>query len=266
MRIHKALADSGVASRRGAEKLIVQNRVTVNGRPAQIGQDVNPARDVICVDKIRVIFEKKAKPVYIALHKPRGVVTTMSDELGRRCIAELVADVPARVYPVGRLDRDSEGLLLLTNDGDFANLIMHPSHHVQKTYRVTVRPDVTEEQLIALATGVRLEDGTATAPAQVQVLVREPGRTVLRFTIGEGKNRQIRRMCEALGLEVARLRRIAVGPVRLGMLRPGKWRELTAEEVAAVRRAAAPTAAPGKSALTAPKTAKGRKKPYDHHS
>jgi 23S rRNA pseudouridine2605 synthase len=143
---------------------------------------------------------------------------------------------------------------------------MHPSHHVQKTYRVTVRPDVTEEQLIALATGVRLEDGTATAPAQVQVLVREPGRTVLRFTIGEGKNRQIRRMCEALGLEVARLRRIAVGPIRLGMLRPGKWRELTAEEVAAVRRAAAPTAAPGKSALTAPKTAKGRKKPYDHHS
>ena len=125
----------------------------------------------------------------------------------------------ARVYPIGRLDKDSEGLLLLTNDGDFANMIMHPSHHISKTYRVTVRPDVSEEQLIELSTGVTLDDGVTTLPAQVAVESKEPGRTVLRMTIFEGRNRQIRRMCEAMGLEVARLRRVSVGPIKLGMLR-----------------------------------------------
>ncbi|KAF5029795.1 Ribosomal large subunit pseudouridine synthase B [anaerobic digester metagenome] len=182
-------------------------------------------------------LEKRAKKLYIMLNKPRGYVTTLSDELGRRCVAELVSEVPARVYPIGRLDKDSEGLLLLTNDGDFANLIMHPSHHISKTYRVTVRPDITEEQLVALSTGVMLDDGVATLPAQVQVEDKEPGRVVLRLTIFEGKNRQIRRMCEALGLEVARLRRVSVGPVKLGMLQPGKWRELTPAEVGALRGA-----------------------------
>ena len=237
MRIHKALADNGIASRRAAEKMIEEGRVTVNGRKAIIGQDINPARDIIHIDGERVYFERKQTKYYIMLNKPRGYVTTMSDELGRRCVAELVEDVNARVYPIGRLDKDSEGLLLLTNDGDFANMIMHPSHHISKTYRVTVRPEVSEDQLIELSTGVTLDDGTVTMPAQVQVDDKSEGRTVLRMTIFEGKNRQIRRMCEALGLEVARLRRVSVGPVKLGMLQPGKWRELTPTEVGAIRNA-----------------------------
>ena len=237
MRIHKALADNGIASRRAAEKMVEEGRVTVNGRKAIIGQDVNPARDIIHIDGERVYFERKQTKYYIMLNKPRGYVTTMSDELGRRCVAELVKDVGARVYPIGRLDKDSEGMLLLTNDGDFANMIMHPSHHISKTYRVTVRPEVSEDQLIELSTGVTLDDGTVTMPAQVQVDNKSEGRTVLRMTIFEGKNRQIRRMCEALGLEVARLRRVSVGPVKLGMLQPGKWRELTPTEVGAIRNA-----------------------------
>lgn len=237
MRIHKALADNGIASRRAAEKMVEEGRVTVNGRKAIIGQDVNPARDIIHIDGERVYFERKQTKYYIMLNKPRGYVTTMSDELGRRCVAELVKDVGARVYPIGRLDKDSEGMLLLTNDGDFANMIMHPSHHISKTYRVTVRPEVSEDQLIELSTGVTLDDGTVTMPAQVQVDDKSEGRTVLRMTIFEGKNRQIRRMCEALGLEVARLRRVSVGPVKLGMLQPGKWRELTPTEIGAIRNA-----------------------------
>ena len=237
MRIHKALADNGIASRRAAEKMVEDGRVTVNGRKAIIGQDVNPARDIIHIDGERVYFERKQTKYYIMLNKPRGYVTTMSDELGRRCVAELVKDVGARVYPIGRLDKDSEGMLLLTNDGDFANMIMHPSHHISKTYRVTVRPEVSEDQLIELSTGVTLDDGAVTMPAQVQVEDKSEGRTVLRMTIFEGKNRRIRRMCEALGLEVARLRRVSVGPVKLGMLQPGKWRELTPTEVGAIRNA-----------------------------
>ena len=237
MRIHKALADNGIVSRRAAEKMIEEGRVTVNGRKAIIGQDINPARDIIHIDGERVYFERKQTKYYIMLNKPRGYVTTMSDELGRRCVAELVKDVGARVYPIGRLDKDSEGLLLLTNDGDFANMIMHPSHHISKTYRVTVRPEVSEDMLIELSTGVTLDDGTVTMPAQVQVDDKSEGRTVLRMTIFEGKNRQIRRMCEALGLEVARLRRVSVGPVKLGILQPGKWRELSPTEVGAIRNA-----------------------------
>ena len=179
--------------------------------------------------------------VYIALHKPRGYVTTTSDELGRRCVTELLEGVPTRVYPVGRLDKNSEGLLLFTNDGQFANFIMHPSHHIRKTYRVTVRQDVTDDMAVHLSTGVNIgEDGNVemTAPAQVQVLEKEPGRTVMQITIAEGKNRQVRRMCEALGLEVARLRRTAIGPLKLGMLAPGQWRELKPSEVGALRNSA----------------------------
>jgi len=237
MRIHKVLSENGVASLRKAEEWVAAGRVTVNGHPAHVGQDIDPARDIVCVDGERVALQKRQKLWYLALNKPRGYVTTMRDELGRRCVAQLVADVPARVYPVGRLDKDSEGLLLLTNDGDFANFILHPRNHVAKTYRVTVRPAVSEEQLVALSTGVTLEDGYTTAPAQAEVETDEPNRVVLRITISEGKNRQVRRMCEALGLEVVRLRRVSIGPVKLGMLRPGKWRELKPIEVGALRLA-----------------------------
>ena len=149
---------------------------------------------------------------------------------------DLLHGIDERVYPIGRLDRNSEGLLLLTNDGAFANGIMHPSRHVSKTYRVTVRPAVTEEQLVKLSTGVLL-DGKLTLPANVVVDTNEPGRVVLLITIKEGRNRQIRRMCETVGLEVARLRRTSIGPLKLGMLQPGEWRDLKPEELRAIRNA-----------------------------
>lgn len=235
MRIHKLLSKLGVASLRASEELVKSGKVAVNGRPARIGQDVNPARDVVAVDGKRIEIPKKTQKRYLALYKPRGYVTTLSDELGRRCVASLVEDAGQRVYPVGRLDKDSEGLLFLTNDGEFANFIMHPSHHISKTYRVTVPSDVNEDQLIELSAGVVLDDGVKTQPAQVQVEVKGAERSVLRITIYEGKNRQIRRMCDAVGLKVARLRRTSIGPVKLGMLKPGAWRELTPQEVGAIR-------------------------------
>ena len=196
----------------------------------------------------RVRYTKKRRKIYIMLNKPRGYVTTMADELDRKCVTELLTGVDERVYPVGRLDRNSEGLLLFTNDGNFANDIMHPSRHISKTYRVTVRPDVTEEQLIALSGSMEL-DGKMTQPATVVVKTKEPGRVVLLMTIHEGKNRQIRRMCESVGLEVARLRRISIGPLKLGMLKPGTYRDLTAEELRAIRNAmgTGETAAPAKN-------------------
>jgi 23S rRNA pseudouridine2605 synthase len=170
------------------------------------------------------------------MNKPRGYVTTVSDELDRRCVMDLLEDVEERVYPIGRLDRNSEGLLLFTNDGEFANSIMHPSRHIAKTYRVTVRPDISDDQLVQLSSGIEI-DGRKTMPANVVVKEKQQGRVVMLITIHEGRNRQIRKMCEAVGLEVARLRRVSIGPLRLGMLKPGAWRELTADELRALRTA-----------------------------
>lgn len=235
IRIQKMIADSGCCSRRKAEEMISQGRVKVNGRPVRLG-DKCGFKDIITVDGERLYMPKKKNLVYIMLNKPRGYVTTVSDELDRRCVMDLIGDVGERVYPVGRLDRNSEGLLLFTNDGDFANSIMHPSRHIAKTYRVTVRPDISDEQLVQLAEGVEI-DGRKTLPASVVVKEKEQGRVVLLMTIKEGRNRQIRKMCEAVGLEVARLRRISIGPLKLGMLKPGTWRELTAEELRALRNA-----------------------------
>ena len=234
-RIQKIIADSGYCSRRKAEALISAGKVTVNGRPVKLG-DKAGGRDIISVNGERIYVPKKKNNLYIMLNKPRGYVTTMNDELGRRCVTELLEDVGERVYPVGRLDRNSEGLLLFTNDGNFANSIMHPSKEITKTYRVTVRPDINDGQLVALSEGVVI-DGRKTLPATVVVKVKEPGRVVLLMTIKEGRNRQIRKMCEAVGLEVARLRRISIGPLKLGMLKPGAHRELTAEELRAIRNA-----------------------------
>jgi len=237
IRLQKILSESGICSRRKAEELINSGRVIVNGKPAKLGDKAND-KDVILVDGERLKYTKKRKKLYIMLNKPRGYVTTMSDELDRKCVTELLTGIDERVYPIGRLDRNSEGLLLFTNDGNFANNIMHPSKHVSKTYRVTLHSAVSEQQLITLQNGVKLDDGTVTLPATVSVEVASAERTVLRITIHEGKNRQIRRMCESLGLEVARLRRTSIGPVKLGMLKPGTWRELTSEEVRALRNAA----------------------------
>ena len=235
IRIQKIMSDCGFCSRRKAEELIREGRVKLNGRPVKLG-DKAAVRDNISVDGQRIYVPKKKKNVYIMLNKPRGYVTTMSDELGRKCVTELLEGVDERVYPVGRLDRNSEGLLLFTNDGAFANSIMHPAKQTSKTYRVTVRPDIDDEQLVSLSEGIEL-DGRKTLPASVVVKDKTPGRVVLLITIKEGRNRQIRRMCEAVGLEVARLRRISVGPLKLGMLKPGTYRELTAEELRAVRNA-----------------------------
>ena len=235
IRIQKMIADSGCCSRRKAEVLISQGRVKLNGHPVKLG-DKCSFRDIITIDGERIALPRKKNFVYIMLNKPRGYVTTVSDELDRRCVMDLLEGVEERVYPVGRLDRNSEGLLLFTNDGEFANSIMHPSRHISKTYRVTVRPDISDEQLIALAEGIEI-DGRKTLPANVVVKEKEPGRVVLLITIKEGRNRQIRRMCEAVGLEVARLRRISIGPLKLGMLKPGTYRELTAEELRALRNA-----------------------------
>ena len=188
------------------------------------------------MDDERITVARRPTYRYVMLHKPRGYVTTMSDEKGRRCVADLVADIDERLYPVGRLDVNSEGLLLFTNDGRLANDIMHPSRHVTKTYRVTVRPDITDEQTVALSEGVVI-DGRKTFPAVVRVLTKEPGRVVIEVVIHEGRNRQVRKMCEAVGLEVARLKRTSVGPLRLGMLKPGAVRDLTAEELKAIRNA-----------------------------
>lgn len=237
IRIQKVLSDQGIMSRRKAEEAVQKGRITVNGHPAKTGHPVDPRKDVIAVDGVRVTLQKKKHNVYLMLHKPRGYVTTTADELGRHCVTELVDDAPEKVYPVGRLDRNSEGLLLFTNDGEFANVIMHPSSHISKVYRVTARPDITDEQAAKLSAGVLL-DGKATLPATVLVLEKQAGRVVLQITITEGRNRQVRRMCEAVGLEVARLKRISVGPLKLGMLQPGKWRELKPSEVTALRNAA----------------------------
>lgn len=228
VRLQKFLSECGVASRRKAEDLIVAGKVKVNGRVASIGDKINPKKDSVTVFGKKVI--KIKNKTYIMLHKPRGFITTLNDEMGRKCVAQLVEDVGKRVYPVGRLDRDSEGLLLLTDDGEFANAITHPAKHVPKTYRVTVRPSINEDQITALTTGIEI-DGKMTMPSEVRVISREEGRVVLEIIIHEGRNRQIRKMCDALGLEVARLKRTQIGSVKLGMLKQGDWRNLTDDEV-----------------------------------
>ena len=228
VRLQKFLAESGVASRRKSEELIERGKVKVNGKVAMIGDKIDPKKDTVTVNGKKIVKTKTF--TYIVLHKPRGFITTMSDEMDRKCVAELIKDVPGRVYPVGRLDRDSEGMLLFTNDGAFANAMTHPTKHVPKTYRVTVRPSISEEQITALTQGVIIDD-RKTAPAEVRVITKEEGRVVLEIILYEGRNRQIRKMCEEVGLEVARLKRTAIGSIKLGMLKQGDWRNLTEDEV-----------------------------------
>lgn len=230
-RLQKLLSAAGVCSRRAAETYLTAGRVTVNGEPARLGQKADPDRDEILVDGRPLA--SRATPMYILLNKPRGYVTTLSDERGRKTVAELVADCGARVYPVGRLDLDSEGLLLLTNDGDWAQHLLHPSHEVEKTYHVSVFGPVAGAAA-RLAAMTDLE-GEPIRPARVEVLRQTARTAVLAVTIHEGKNRQIRRMCTRCGLTVKRLRRVQEGPLKLGNLPSGKWRDLTENEVEALR-------------------------------
>lgn len=237
-RIQKALADMGLCSRRQAEQIILEGRVKLNGHPVKLGDKMDMHEDVLSVDGRTIRPPKKKEYKYYMLHKPRGYITTSSDDRGRKTVMELIKDIPERVYPVGRLDKDSEGLLLFTNDGALANALTHPSHQVAKMYRVTVHPAATEEQVVALANGVVLDDGTKTLPAIIRVVAEDEDRTVMEMSIKEGKNRQIRRMCRAVGLDVARLSRKSVGAVKLGMLAPGKYRELKSSEILALKAAA----------------------------
>jgi len=228
IRLQKHLSECGVASRRKAEELIEQGKVRVNGRVALIGAKVDPKRDKVTVSGKNVIAQNTK--MYIMLHKPRGYVTTTKDELDRKCVTDLVKDAGVKLFPVGRLDRNSEGLLIMTNAGNFANSLTHPSAHVNKTYRVTVKGEVEDEKLIKLCEGIMLDD-RKTLPCDVFVAERKPDRTVLIFIIHEGRNRQIRRMCEAVGLEVLRLKRTEIAGVKLGMLPQGKWRPLNEREM-----------------------------------
>ena len=228
IRLQKYMSENGIASRRKSEEMIEAGKVKVNGRVATLGDKVDPVRDKIVVSGKRVVRNKTK--MYIMLHKPRGFVTTMSDELGRKCVSELVEDAGVRLFPVGRLDRNSEGLLLMTNDGEFSNMLTHPSRHVSKVYRVTVREKVTEEQLTKLTEGIML-DGTKTLPCDIHIIDKGENRTGLNVVLYDGRNRQIRRMCEAVGLTVIRLKRTEIAGVRLGMLPQGKWRELNEKEM-----------------------------------
>lgn len=226
------LSECGVTSRRKAEKMVLDGLVTINGIKAKIGDTVD-----IETDKVRVsghTITSNKKNYYIMLNKPRGYISTTSDEIGRKCVIDLVSDIPARIYPIGRLDKDSEGMLLLTNDGDFANAVIHPSHHIEKKYRVTTHPDITEDQLTKLSIGIEIDGRRATAH-KIDVIVSSKGRSVLEITLKEGRNRQIRKMCEAVGLEVARLRRVSIGQVKLGMLKVGHYRELTSDEIKSLK-------------------------------
>lgn len=232
VRLQKHLAECGVASRRKSEELIEMGKVKVNGHIAHLGDKIDPKRDKITV-RGKVVIPVQEK-VYIMLHKPRGFVTTMNDEKDRRCVADLLKGIDQRVFPVGRLDKDSEGLLLLTNDGELANLLTHPSSYVNKTYRVTVKGEVSDEKLDKLSSGV-LIDGVKTQPCDVFVAEKKEDRTVLIFIIHEGRNRQIRKMCESVSLDVLRLKRTEIAGVKLGMLSQGKWRNLNEKELHRLR-------------------------------
>ena len=226
-RLQKIISARGVASRRKAEELILAGQVTVNGSPASLGDTADPE-----TDEIRVAGQplpSGERHVYILLNKPRGYVTTLSDEKGRSNVTQLVADCGVRVYPVGRLDMDSEGLLLLTNDGAFANALAHPKHEVEKTYDVWVT-GYTPGGEVRLAKPITL-DGYTIRPPKVRLLKAEGSIARFRVTIHEGRNRQVRRMCESAGMHCTRLRRIQEGGLSLGPLPVGKWRYLTEEEV-----------------------------------
>lgn len=229
-RIQKIISAHGIASRRQAEIMIREGRVTCNGVVCQLGQSADPNVDDILIDGKPL--PKAGERVYILLHKPRGYVTTLSDEKGRKNAAQLVADCGTRVYPIGRLDMDSEGLLLFTNDGEFANYLMHPRHNVDKTYKVTVS-GYTDDGMVRLSQPIELDGYEIQKP--VVKLLKKPdtpsGKALLLVTIHEGRNRQVRRMCAIAGMEVTRLIRISEGPLQLGNLPSGKWRYLTADEI-----------------------------------
>lgn len=234
-RLQRSLARAGFGSRRACEELIAAGSVTVNGRTATLGDRVDPTTDEIRVRGSRISADPGLR--YLALHKPAGVTTTMGDAHARSDLRALLPEQGPRVFPVGRLDRDTEGLLLLTNDGELANRLTHPSHGVEKEYLAEVEGEPTERRLMRLRRGVELEDGAA-HPVSVRTVGRSGGRAALRVVMAEGRKREVRRMLEAVELPVRRLVRLRVGTVRLGRLRAGEIRDLTPEEVRGLYRVA----------------------------
>jgi 23S rRNA pseudouridine2605 synthase len=234
-RVQRSLARAGFGSRRACEELIVQGRVTIDGTVATLGDKVDPETAVVAVDRITVNLDPNVR--YYALHKPVGVVTTMHDPQGRPDMRTLMPADGPRVFPVGRLDRDSEGLLLLTNDGELTNRLTHPRYGIEKEYLAEVEGIVSAGSVRKLRDGIELDDGV-TAPAKVS----QPDQGVLRIAIHEGRNRQVRRMCEAIGHPVRRLVRVRIGPLTDRRLQPGAWRELTGDELRSLEQAVAPEA------------------------
>lgn len=228
-RLQKYMADCGLMSRRAAEEEIRKGLVTVNGVPAELGTKVTPGVDQVLYKNRKVVMPR-GEHVYIMLNKPAGYVTTANDEKGRPCVTDLVKAVGRRVYPIGRLDMASEGLLLLTDDGALTETLTHPRHSIPKIYNVKVEGEITEEQYKALLSPMEI-DGYPIRPVYTEVLKRKDSKTLLQMTLYEGRNRQIRKMCEQVGLQIRFLKRIAIGNLTLGRLRVGEWRYLTKEQV-----------------------------------
>lgn len=235
MRLQKYLADAGIASRRKAEELIVAGRVEVNGKTVrEMGFLIDPQKDE--VKYLNRVVRPTRKRIYLMLNKPAGCVSTCHDENGRKTVMQYVKDMKERLYPVGRLDFTTEGLLLMTNDGSLTNALTHPKHHVPKKYLAVIDSAITEEDLEYVAKGVTLDDGYKTNPCVLKLLSAEPQRSEVLCVITEGKNRQVRRMFDAIGKNVCYLKRVAVGDIKLGNLKKGSYRMLTDEEVAYLKK------------------------------
>lgn len=231
MRLQKYLADAGIASRRKCEQLIEEGKITVNGQAALVGMSVDPENDTVLY--LGEPVTARGTNIVIAFNKPKGVISSMSDPEGRKCIGDFFMDFDYRIYNIGRLDYNTSGLLLLTNNGELANRLMHPKYEVNKTYFVKLDTVVRETAIEKLEQGVVLDDGV-TAPAKVDFLRSKNGLSVFELTIHEGRNRQVRRMMSAIGYNVLELKRVTVGPVKLGDLKTGEWRYLTSQELAAL--------------------------------
>lgn len=229
VRLQKFISDAGLMSRRAAEEEIRVGNVSVNGHVAELGMKIDPKKDVVTYKNKRIIYERR-EYTYIMMNKPRGYLSSTSDDRGRKCVTDLLDNVSARVYPVGRLDLISEGMLLLTDDGELKNKLTHPSHSLPKVYRVKVGETVSETQHTALTSPMVL-DGYEIKPVEVSIGESDESGTVMKMTLVEGRNRQIRKMCEQVGLTVKRLSRVSIGNLKLNNLPVGKWRHLTADEV-----------------------------------
>ena len=238
VKLQKYFSDCAVMSRRAAEEEIKKGKVTVNGDVAELGLRIDPARDTV-IYKGKKISPPKREKTYILLNKPRGTVTTLSDEKGRPTVISLLQGLNIRVYPVGRLDFDSDGLLLLTDDGQLTNRLTHPKHQIPKIYHVTVKGEVNAEQLKKLSSELVI-DGYKILPVATEIIKREPSSTTLKMTLFEGRNRQIRKMCALCELSISSLTRVALGNITLGNLPKGKWRYLSQEEIEYLKRESAP--------------------------